>query len=183
MVQLCFIKKNGQRRYKYLVLGRDRSYFVKHQSDSTKKLSETDIFNMLEFLIDNIFVMFGGRVFQQTLPIGTNCALLADLFLYSYEADFIQGLLKKNEKKLARSFNFTFRYIDDVLSLNNSRFGDFVDRIYPIELEIKDTTVTDRSASYLDLTPRDRQWGSVKNETLWQKRWFQFSHCELSIYM
>jgi hypothetical protein len=30
-------------------------------------------------------------------------------------------------------------------------FGDFVDRIYPIELEIKDTTDTDRSASYLDL--------------------------------
>ena len=60
-------------------------------------------------------------------------------------------LLKKNEKKLARSFNFTFRYIDYVLSLNNSRFGDFVDRIYPIELEIKDTTDTDRSASYLDL--------------------------------
>jgi hypothetical protein len=73
------------------------------------------------------------------------------LFLYSYEADFIDGLLKKNEKKLARSFNFTFRYIDDVLSLNNSRFGDFVDRIYPIELEIKDTTDTDTSASYLDL--------------------------------
>ena len=69
------------------------------------------------------------------------------MFLYSYEADFIQGLLKKNEK-LARSFNFTYRYIDDVLSLNNSRFGDFVDRI---ELEIKDTTDTDRSASYLDL--------------------------------
>jgi hypothetical protein len=41
------------------------------------------------------------------------------------------------------------RYIDDVLLLNNSRFGDFVDRIYPIELEIKDTT--DRSASFLDL--------------------------------
>ena len=45
--------------------------------------------------------------------------------------------------------NFTFHYIDDVLSLNNYRFGDFVDRIYPIELEIKDTT--DRSASYPDL--------------------------------
>jgi hypothetical protein len=73
------------------------------------------------------------------------------LFLYSYEADFIQGLIKKNQKKLARSFNFTFRYIDDVLSLNNSRFDDFVDRIYSIELEIEDTTDTDRSASYLDL--------------------------------
>jgi hypothetical protein len=47
---------------------------------------------------------------------------------------------KRKDSNLARSFNFTFRYIDDVLSLNNSRFCDFVDRIYPNELEIKDTT-------------------------------------------
>ena len=68
---------------------------------------------VLKFLIDNIFVMSRGRVFQQTvgIPMGTNCApLLANLFLYSYEADFIKGLLKKKEQKLARSFNF--RYID-----------------------------------------------------------------------
>jgi hypothetical protein len=45
------------------VLGRDISYCVKHHTDSTKKFSET------EFLIDNIFVMFGGRVFQQTVGI------------------------------------------------------------------------------------------------------------------
>jgi hypothetical protein len=91
-------------------------------------------------------------MFFNSIPMGTNCAaLLADLFLYTYKADFIQGLLKKNEKKLVRSFNFTIRYIDDVLSLNKSRFGDFVDRIYPIELEIKDTTDTDTSASYVVL--------------------------------
>ncbi len=62
--------------------------------------SETDISKILGFLIDNIFVMFGGRIFQQRvgIPIGTNCApLLADLFLYSCKADFIQGLHKKNE--------------------------------------------------------------------------------------
>jgi hypothetical protein len=44
---------------------------------------------LLVFLIDNILVMFGGRVFQQTVgtPMGTNCVpLLADFFLYSYEA-------------------------------------------------------------------------------------------------
>ena len=62
---MCFIKKNGQRRYKYLMLGRDRSYFVKYHSDSIKKFSESDIINMLEFLIDNIFVVFGGRVFNR----------------------------------------------------------------------------------------------------------------------
>ena len=60
---------------------------------------------MLECLIDNTFVIFGGRVFQQTVGIhmGTNCApLLADLFLYSCEADFIEKVLKKNERELAR---------------------------------------------------------------------------------
>ena len=83
--------------------------------------------------------------------------------------------------KLAISFNSTFRYIDDVLSLNNSKFGDYVDRIYPIELEIKDTTDTVKSASYLDLHLEIDNEGSVENKTLGQKRRFQFSNCELSI--
>jgi hypothetical protein len=66
---------------------------------------------MLEFLIDNIFLMSG-------IHMGTNCAPLL--------VDFMQGSL-------------------------NKRYGDFVDRIYHIELEIKDTTDTARSASYLGL--------------------------------
>ena len=129
------------------MVGRDKLYFVNNHSDSTKGLPETEIINMLEFFIENTFAMLSGRVFQQTvgIPMRTNCTLLLpDLFIYS-------GLLKKNEKKLARSFNFTFCYIDGVLSLINSRLGDFIDRINPIELEIKDTTNTDRSDSYLDL--------------------------------
>ena len=119
------------------MVGRDRFYFVNFHSDSTKKFSQTEIISMLEFFIEHTFAMLSGRVFQQTvgIPVSTNCTpLLPDLFLYSYDVDFIQGLLKKNEKKLAQSFNCTFRYIDDVLSLNNARLGDFVDRINPIKL-------------------------------------------------
>ena len=82
---------------------------------------------------------------------------------------FIPWLLMKNEKKVTRSFNFTFRYIYDVLSLNKSRFGDFVDHIYPIELEIKDTTDTDRSASYLDLHLKVDSEGWFKTK-LYDKR-------------
>ena len=81
---------------------------------------------MLEYLIDNIFVEFGGRIFQQTIgiPMGTNCApLLADLFLYSYEAEFVQSLLQAGKKLLAQQFNFTYRYVDNVLSLKNTKFG------------------------------------------------------------
>ena len=76
---------------------------------------------------------------------------MADLFLYSYEAEFVQKLLRDNNKKLAVSFNHTFRYIDDVLSINNHNFHNYVHLIYPDELEIKDTTESDKSASYLDI--------------------------------
>ena len=109
---------------------------------------------MLEFLIDNLFVSFGGTLFQQVVGIqmGTNCApLLADLFLYSYESEFLQKLVKDKTIHEARAFNFTYKYIGDVLSINNSRFAEFLPLIYPPELEVKETTDTASSASFLDL--------------------------------
>ena len=64
---------------------------------------------MLEFLVDNIFVVFAATVFQQIvgIPMGTNLPpLLADIFLYSYEAEFNLSLLSTGRKKLA--FDFTY---------------------------------------------------------------------------
>ena len=80
------------RRYKYLVLDLEGSYFVRGHSDLKSKYTEEDIKRMLEILVDNIFVVYAGKVFQQIIgiPMGTNCApLLDDIFLYSYEAEFI----------------------------------------------------------------------------------------------
>lgn len=52
--------------------------------------------------------------------MGTNCAPpLAGLFLDSFEVNFIQKLLQE-KKTLVVAFNETLRYIDDVLSVNNS---------------------------------------------------------------
>jgi hypothetical protein len=62
---------------------------------------------MLEFLIDNIFVFFGGRVFQQTvgIPMGKNCApLVADSILYSYEAVLIQEVSQEKRKESSPIF-------------------------------------------------------------------------------
>jgi hypothetical protein len=61
------------------------------------------------------------------------------------------GASDEERKEASPIVNFPFRYIDDVLSLNYWKFGDFVDRIFSIELEIKVTTGTARSASYLEL--------------------------------
>ena len=64
--------------------------------------TEDDIINMLEFLVDNIVVVFGRKDFQKIvgIPMGKNCApLLADIVLYSYEAEFIKSLLSTGKKK------------------------------------------------------------------------------------
>ena len=75
--------------------------------------------------------------------MGTNCApLLADIFLYSYEAEFIQSLLSASRKQLASRFNFTSRYI---------HFENYLGQLYPVELENKDTTESNPSYSYLGL--------------------------------
>ena len=69
---------------------------------------------MVEFLVDNIYVRFGGQLFRQMvgIPMGTNCApLLADLFLYSYENEFLDKLIKEGKRNLARKFNLSYRYI------------------------------------------------------------------------
>ena len=129
----------------------DNVFSLKNFSDSNKKFSETDIIKMLDFVIEYIFVTFGGRVFSSTvgIQIGTTCAPLLDNWFLNYnKADLTQELLRKKDKNLAISVYFIFCYKDDIL--NNSKFSDYVERIYLIELEIKDTTDTVQSASYLD---------------------------------
>ena len=81
--------------------------------------------------MDNIYVRFGGQIFRQMvgIPMGTNCApLLADLFLYSYENEFLDKLIKEGKRKLAR--NLSYSYIDDLISFNNKRFKEFISDIY-----------------------------------------------------
>ena len=154
IINQCFFHKNGtESDFQYVVIGYKDTYFVRDHSDVPQKYSDADVIKMLEYLIDNIFVEFGGRIFQQTIstPMGTNCApLLANLFLYLYEAEFVQSLLKAGKKHLAQQFNFTYRYTDDVLSLKNTKFAEYLEFIYPRELEIKETIETAASSSYLD---------------------------------
>ena len=115
---------------------------------------------MIEFLVDNIYIRFGGQLFRQMvgIPMGATCApLLADLFLYSYENEFLDKLIKEGKKKLSRRFNLSYRYIDDLISFNNKRVKEFISDIYPKGLTISETTESTSVASYLDLLfTRDR---------------------------
>ena len=85
--------------------------------------------------------------------MGTNCApLLSNPFLYSYENEFLDKLMKEGKRKLARKFNLSYRYTDDLISFfSNKRFKEFISDIYPKELTIFETTESTSVAAYLDL--------------------------------
>eukprot|EP00808_Paulinella_micropora_P016466 g30538.t1 len=79
-----------------------------------------------DFLIDNTFIQFGSLLFRQVIgiPMGTKCAVFtADLYLFSYEFDFIYRL-RYRQYDLVKKFRFTLRYFDDILNINNHHFLD-----------------------------------------------------------
>ena len=88
----------------------------------------------ITFFLDNIYIRFGSKLYRRIvgIPMGTNCApLLADLFLFCYERDFMLSLSKDNQSDVIDAFNSTSRYLDDLLNIDNNFFDSMVNRIYP----------------------------------------------------
>ena len=85
--------------------------------------------------------------------MGTNCALLlAELFLYSYENESLDNMIRCDHMRLARSFNLCYRYIDGLIVSNNRKFLDYLKEIYPSQLTSEKANKSDHLADYLDLT-------------------------------
>ena len=156
LVHNAFRKKDGSVRYTHIKVTRAKGYFTHDINGGEDNMYTADnICKMIEFLIDNIFVQFGGRLFSQVIgiPMGTNCApLLADLFLYSYENEFLDNMIRSGHRRLARSFNLCYRYIDDLIVFNNKKFLDYLKEIYPSQLTVEKANRSDHLADYLDLT-------------------------------
>ena len=69
------------------------------------------------------------------IPMGTNYApLVADLFLFCYERDFMLSFSDDNRYEVIEAFNSTSRYLDDLLNIDNNVFDSMADHIYPSEL-------------------------------------------------
>ena len=93
----------------------------------------------LHYLLNNIFIRFGSKLFRQIegILMGINCApLVADLFLFCYERDFMLSLSENNQTDIIEAFNATLRYLDDLLNIDNPYFEQMVGQIYPTELQL-----------------------------------------------
>ena len=149
-------RRNGSNRYIHIKITSGKGYFIDTINPGGDNLYTADqICRMVEFLIDTIFVTFGGCLFRQVIgiPMETNCApMLADLFLYSYESELLDNMIRGGHRKLTRSLNLCYQYIDDLIVFNNKKFGDYVKEIYPSQLTVEKANTSDDLANYLDLT-------------------------------
>ena len=151
IIRNAFIFNIGNRRYKYLVFGHEERYFVKEHSDYKNKYEEDGIITMLDFPVDNIFVVSAGKISQKADSRHSNGYELCPSSR-RYISVFIRSgfhtVFALNGKS---RFNLTHMYIDYVLSINNPDFENYLGKMYPADLEIKDTTESTTSVSYLDL--------------------------------
>ena len=108
----------------------------------------------LIYLLDNIYIRFGTKLYRQIvgIPMGTNCApLVADLFLFCYERDFMTSLSDVKQAEIIEAFKSTSRYLDDLVIIDNPYFEGMVNRIYPPELQLNNANTSDTEAPFLDL--------------------------------
>ena len=125
------IQKTFAREQKpFLACNTEHAFFTDEHVQRYTIWTFPEVCESLSFLLDNIFVRYGNAIYRQVIgiPMGTNCApLVADLFLYCYERDFMLGLKSGSQADIISAFNHTSRYLDDILNIHvGNTYSDFL---------------------------------------------------------
>ena len=118
----------------YIACNERQAFFTSEDTERYKLWSCQNVCGALIYLLDNIYIRFGTKLYRQIVSIlmGTNCApLVADLFLFCYERDFMTSLSDVKQAAIIEAFRSTSRYLDDLLNIDNPYFEGMVNRIYP----------------------------------------------------
>ena len=131
------------------------AYFSKTRSNVNSCFSKDDLIFNVNIIIDNCFILYHEKVFKQVIgiPMGTNCApFLANIFLHTYEFEYMQLLINNGKSDIARKLSNTFRYQDDCVALNDGgEFGKHFSKMYPPEMTLESTNLSICVATFLDL--------------------------------
>ena len=106
----------------YLACNDRNAFFTSEKPKKYHAWSCQNVCDALTFLLDNIFIRFGNKLYRQVvgIPMGTNCApLVANLFLFCYERDFKMSNSDDEQADVIDAFNTTSRYLDDISNINN----------------------------------------------------------------
>ena len=138
----------------YIACNESQAFFTSGNTKRYKLWSCQNACEALIYLLDNIYIRFGTKLYRQIvgIPMGTNCApLVADLFLFCYESDFMTALSDVKQAEIIEAFKSTSRYLDDLLNIDNPYFEGMVNRIYPPELQVNKANTSDTKVPFLDL--------------------------------
>ena len=138
----------------YLACNERQAFFTSGDTKRYKFWSCQNVCEGLIYLFDNIYIRFGTKLYRQIvgIPMGTNCAsLVADLFLFCYERDFMTSLSDVKQSEIIEAFKSTSRYLDDLLNIDSPYFEGMVNRIYPPELQLNKSITSDTEAPFFYL--------------------------------
>ena len=144
-----FNKREGS---PYIACNERQAFFTSGDTKRYKLWSCQNVCEALIYLLDNIYIRFGTKLYRQIvgIPMGTNCApVVADLFLFCYERDFMTFLSDVKQAEIIEAFKSTSRYLDDLLNIDNPYFEGMVNCIYPPELQLNKADTSDTEAPFL----------------------------------
>ena len=136
----------------YLACNDSKAFFNSTDHKRYTLWSCQNVCDALSYILDNIYIRFGNKLYRQIvgIPMGTTCApLVADLFLFYYRRDFMTSLSNDNQADISVAFNSTYRYLDDLLNIDNPYFEGMVNQIYPPELKLNKANTSDTEAPFL----------------------------------
>ena len=120
----------------YLACNDRNAFFTSVKPKKYHAWSCQNVCDALTFLLENSFIRFGTKLCRQVvgIPMGTFCApLVALLFLFCYERDFMMSLSDDKQADVIDAFNTTSRYLDNIFNINNANFDNMVSQIFPLE--------------------------------------------------
>ena len=135
----------------YIACNERQDFVTSGDTKRYKLWSCQNVCEALIYLLDNIYIRFGTKLYRQIvgIPMCTNCApLVADLFLFCYERDFMTSLSHVKQAEIIEAFKSTSRYLDDLLNIDNPYFEGMVNSIYPPELQLNKANTSDTEAPF-----------------------------------
>ena len=101
----------------YIACNERHAFFPYGDTKLYKLRSCQNVCEALIYLLDNIYIRFGTKLYRQIvgIPMGTNCTpLVADSFLFCYEKDFMTSLSDIKQAEIIEAFKSTSRYLNDL---------------------------------------------------------------------
>ena len=149
-----FVFKGGMKK-RILINTRGTAYWASNNTKSQLYyFTKESIIDAVIYLINNSYFKLGTKLFLQNIgiPMGSDPApFFANLFLYHYESSWLKTT-KKSNNILARKFGSVFRYIDDLITINDGHsFESFHHQIYPEELQLNKENEDNNNTTFLDL--------------------------------